>query len=670
MTASLLVSRTGLGRHRSGSVGSLPQITRSGTTLQKAGTAFRFAGANMYWLGVDDNSGNLSSVPGYPTHAMIDAGLQEAATLGVTVVRAHTLGISLPGYPDTSLSLLTSSGGYNTAAFEPIDYAFHKAAALGIYLWIPLVDQWRYFHGGKWNFVHLRAGQSSQFVNPTLPTTVSSTSAIVDTLDNTTNNPPNAAQNSSEQTAENQFYSSLLIRSDFEAYVAEILGHVNQYTGIKLGADPVVLAWETGNEIYSATVEWTQSIATYIKTLTSALVADGSAADGLAVSSGPGVSCAAVDIVGGHYYPSAGTALVGSRGSQLTADANAAVSAGKVFAAMEYPWANTSSESDLAAWLTQIEGNANITGASFWSIVAPGDTHGSGEGSNDAAMFVPGTDSQMTSSISALEAFAGSMTNTTPSAPTAFTAANPPAATVSTAYAYTFAANGYPTPTYTVATGSVPAGLTLSSTGALTGTPTSAGSSTFTVKATNTAGSFTTGGLTVTVGAASSNLLPAAAATPTTATLFTTGGATASQSIVTTQTALAAQALEVAFSGTGYPYTYINPPTDGAPVTAGTAYTGIVSVMVSSGTSGLTGGEAVISWYTTAGAFLSTSSAGTYEAFSAATPVQLAVTATAPSTAAYAVLQVQPGQSAAIGDELFIAKLGLYLGTTAPTWTA
>jgi sugar lactone lactonase YvrE len=60
-------------------------------------------------------------------------------------------------------------------------------------------------------------------------------------------------------------------------------------------------------------------------------------------------------------------------------------------------------------------------------------------------------------------------------APTAFTAQTPPSGALSTAYSYTFAANGFPAPTYSVVGGTLPPGLTLSASGVLSGTPSAAG---------------------------------------------------------------------------------------------------------------------------------------------------------------------------------------------------
>ena len=68
-------------------------ITRSGSKLQIEGHTIRLAGANIYWLGLDENGS-----PGiaYPTSFRVQDAISTAVdTLGATVIRAHTLGISV-----------------------------------------------------------------------------------------------------------------------------------------------------------------------------------------------------------------------------------------------------------------------------------------------------------------------------------------------------------------------------------------------------------------------------------------------------------------------------------------------------------------------------------------------------------------------------------------------
>jgi hypothetical protein len=340
-------------------------LTKSGTSLQLAGAAWRAAGADLYYLGLDDNIRDGSNSPTYPTHYRIDNVMATAEAMGFTVVRAHTLGISTG--QGQAYTFMTGLNTYNPAALESIDYAIASAARHGIRLVIPLTDQYRYYHGGKWNFVHNRAGTNG--VTDVDMTTTGSTTPPTYSLN---------VNNGTEKANEAQFYTNTTIISDFEGYIARLLNHVNVYTGISLGADPTCAIWETGNEIYDATAAWTDTIAAYIKTQApNALVSDGSAATGLAVSSAPGLSSSHVDIVGSHYYP--------PNTAQLTTDLAAAAGASKVFAIGEYDWTGANGGPTLAAWEAQMAGSA-VAYDAFWTLL-PYEENGTAEPHTDGYQF-------------------------------------------------------------------------------------------------------------------------------------------------------------------------------------------------------------------------------------------------------------------------------------------
>ena len=86
--------------------------------------------------------------------------------------------------------------------------------------------------------------------------------------------------------------------------------------------------------------------------------------------------------------------------------------------------------------------------------------------------------------------------------PTAFSAQSPTNGAIGTAYSYTFAANGFPSPSYTLVSGILPPGLTLSPTGVLSGTPTVSGMySGIVVQAQNAFGNINTVSMSLTVAA-------------------------------------------------------------------------------------------------------------------------------------------------------------------------
>jgi hypothetical protein len=372
-------SRGQLGRQSVARRPVLAAITRVGSQLRLNGQPQRFAGANAYELGLTDNDGVR-----YLTKTEITNSLQGAREMGVNLIRAHTVGMSA----GLSLSFETAAGVFNHANLDAADWAVAEAKRLGIYFIVPLTDQWNYYHGGKGVFVHWAYQQNSSGITP-LPYP---------------GNLFNAGQGKGA-SEENQFFATtaggLRIRALFKEYIAAWAGHLNPYTGLRYGDDPTIAIVETGNELFSATAEWTQDIASYVKSLApTKLLADGSAASGLTVANQPGLNAPAIDILGSHYYAQNGApnweqigfaakpSRFGSTTSfldQLALDVSAAQSAGKAFLAGEYPW----TRSDVAQWYAAVESNTAIVGDLFWSIIAGSLTHGGAFGSDDFPVHRP-----------------------------------------------------------------------------------------------------------------------------------------------------------------------------------------------------------------------------------------------------------------------------------------
>jgi mannan endo-1,4-beta-mannosidase len=221
-------------------------VTRSATQLLLDGQPFRFAGANMHWLGLDDSTN-------YSSQFRINDGLDAAKEMGANVIRSHDLGIST----GCRNCIEPSLGVFNQTALAHDDYVIKAAKDRGIRLIIPFTDNWHYPAGGKHDFTDWRG--------------------IAD---------------------ENQFYFNSLVISDFETYIKTLLDHVNSYTGVAYKDDPTIMAWETGNELQPPTT-WTQIISTYIKSIDhNHLVIDGRA--GIDPDA---ASLTNVDMLSDHYYP-------------------------------------------------------------------------------------------------------------------------------------------------------------------------------------------------------------------------------------------------------------------------------------------------------------------------------------------------------------------------------
>lgn len=318
---------------------SVKFIERSGSQLLLNGNIFRFSGANIYWLGLDENVGGIN----YPTAFRVDDALATAKEMGATVVRSHTLGISV----GCSLCIEPSLGVFNESAFQHVDYAIAAAKKYGLHLIIPLTDNFHYYHGGKHTFTDW--------------------SGIQD---------------------ENQFYTDASVIGDFEGYISHILNRVNSYTGIAYKDDPTILGWETGNGLLAPRA-WVQTIANYIKSIdTNHLIIDGNTGQSYSSSTfKQDLTISSVDIFVGQYYPMTISAL--------NTQAGLAQRANKVFIAEEYAWNNLGGGDALPRFLTTIESNFAVAGDLFWSLFGHNDTFGYVQHHDGYTLHYPGDTNDM-----------------------------------------------------------------------------------------------------------------------------------------------------------------------------------------------------------------------------------------------------------------------------------
>ncbi|MTD13746.1 hypothetical protein GIS00_07290 [Nakamurella sp. YIM 132087] len=306
-------------------------VTREGNTLMLDGQVFRFAGANQYYLGLDDNIRDDKGNPTFPPQSRTDDALNSAVRTGATVVRSHTLGMSV----GCAVCIEPRRGVFDDTAFRSADYAIYRAGKLGLKLMIPLVDQWRWYHGGISTFTGWRGY---------------------------TNNPDvsrNASNNQAQRASEAHFYTDPNVIADFRQYVRHILEHVNPYTGLAYKDDPTIMAWETGNEIWTANPDWTQQLASFIKHTVGAkqLVADGTAATGMSVSNAA-IDAPDVDIVGGHFYP--------VDVAWMQRDAAVAAAHDKAYVVGEFDWTDKAATAKL---LAAVEKDRNISGDLYWVLM-------------------------------------------------------------------------------------------------------------------------------------------------------------------------------------------------------------------------------------------------------------------------------------------------------------
>ena len=124
---------------------TLSPVTRDGSRLLVDGKEWKAVGPNIYWLGLDENVVPPAGEPfdpltraSYPTKGRITDAMATVKALGGTIVRSHTLGVSV-GNP---LSVIPEPGVVNEDAFDAIDWAVYQAGRYGIRLMVPLTDNW------------------------------------------------------------------------------------------------------------------------------------------------------------------------------------------------------------------------------------------------------------------------------------------------------------------------------------------------------------------------------------------------------------------------------------------------------------------------------------------------------------------------------------------------
>lgn len=290
-------------------------VTRSGDRLYQNGADFRFSGTNIYWLGAiftEAAAWSANTQVYQPSHYRVDDALETAKLMGCNVVRSISLGWSV-GYPGALLPVL--GGAYNEDAFLAMDYAIYKAGQLGIFLIIPLLDDYDYYWGNK------------TFFGAT---------------------PYDATWTTAHR-----------------AYVSQILNRVNTYNGLAYKDDPAIMTWQAGNEL-SAGDTWTDDFAAYVKSIDHKhLFMDSrkQAATITAARLNPG---SRIDIVSCHYWAT----------DALSTNLATSGLSNKVMVVDEYDWGEAFREFDLATWLASLEAAAAVRGDCWWNLASHADTNG------------------------------------------------------------------------------------------------------------------------------------------------------------------------------------------------------------------------------------------------------------------------------------------------------
>ena len=258
-------------------------VTRAGTRLMLDGKPFRFAGGNLDYLALAaDSFGKIGATDiYYPSKQMIDDAFAALNKMNGTAARVWSS--ASQGCP---LCIEPERGKFSETALRQLDYVVYSAGKHHVRLILLFVDPWGYYTGGIEQYKRWR-GRGDFFRDPSLI-------------------------------------------ADYKEYVATLINRKNAFSGVVYRDDPTILAWQPGNELRDAPIEWEREIARYIKSLDR---------HHLIISSNDFHSVEVewaripeVDMVSRHYYPYFGKDFFWT----LEHDRDAAKQANKVLVVDEF----------------------------------------------------------------------------------------------------------------------------------------------------------------------------------------------------------------------------------------------------------------------------------------------------------------------------------------------
>lgn len=236
-------------------------ITRSGDKLMEGKQEYRFISFNIPNLHiVEDNMPfEATNEWRFPDEFEITDALLTVRQMGGRVARTYVLSICRKESPNPIPCHVRKPGEFNEEAFRAIDKVLEVANRIGVRVIIPLVDNWKWW-GGIEQYAEYRGKSAADF------------------------------------------WTDRGVIEDFKKTVDFVINRRNTFTGKLYKEDKAILAWETGNELYS-TYQWTKEIAAYIKSLDSNhLVLDGFYIGAREIQP-EALDDPNIDIVSSHHYP-------------------------------------------------------------------------------------------------------------------------------------------------------------------------------------------------------------------------------------------------------------------------------------------------------------------------------------------------------------------------------
>jgi mannan endo-1,4-beta-mannosidase len=236
-------------------------ITRSGDKLMEGQQEYRFISFNIPSLHVIEDNMSFAATNEwrFPNEFEITDALTSVKQMGGRVTRIYVLSICRKEGPNPIPCHVKKPGEFNEEAFRALDKVLQVAERVGVRVIIPLVDNWKWW-GGIEQYAEYRGKPAADF------------------------------------------WTDRGVIDDFKKTVNFVINRRNTLTGTLYKDDKAIMAWETGNELFS-TYPWTKEIAGYIKSLDSNhLVLDGFYIGSHEIQP-EALDDPNIDIVSSHHYP-------------------------------------------------------------------------------------------------------------------------------------------------------------------------------------------------------------------------------------------------------------------------------------------------------------------------------------------------------------------------------
>ena len=291
-------------------------VTVSGDRLMDGPNPLRFISFNIPNLHCIEDYMRFeeTNVWRMPDAYEIRDALESIRAMGGTVTRMYTITVRREDDTPDIPRYVTGPGQFNEEAFRALDQVMAIANEAGVRVIIPFVDNWPWM-GGRAEYAAFRGKKPDDF------------------------------------------WSDPQIKEDFKQTISYIINRKNTITGTTYRDDKAILAWETGNELYSPDA-WVEEIAAYIKAQDkNHLVLDGVAPNRLRDET---LANPHTDIITTHHYEKDPRDMV------LNIRASAAKAKGKKpYLIGEFGFLGLTGVEEV---LREVESHPGICGALIWSL--------------------------------------------------------------------------------------------------------------------------------------------------------------------------------------------------------------------------------------------------------------------------------------------------------------